>query len=89
MEKGLYREGNIIKGVPPGYKLTPGGKVVSVRPNPYPKSDKCSTSKGFPKWRCKRACEDSGEGFDPDIESKRCPLCRGPLIRWLRYEEKS
>lgn len=46
-----------------------------------------NASPGFPKWACKRKC---GEKPVPEnYKGKRCPKCRGPLIRWMKYEEKN
>jgi hypothetical protein len=43
-------------------------------------------SKGYPGWICKNSC---GREFDENTKLKKCSECGAPLIRWLKYEQKS
>ncbi len=40
----------------------------------------------WPEWVCRNSC---GKGpFAPDVSFHKCPGCHGPLIRYMRYQQK-
>lgn len=57
------------------------GQYVPLNPKRTPRG----ASPDWPNWRCKNAC---GRTFPEDFEGNKCPTCRSPLIRWVRYEVK-
>lgn len=56
--------------------------IHQVRNPPY-------GSKEYPGWVCKGSCKESGaKALPEDTKHTRCPHCKSPLVRWLKYEVK-
>lgn len=72
---------------PLGKGTIPTGPIVNRRPP-------AGASPGYPGWLCKNQCGfQLKEGakanhFPEDYKKDRCPNCRSPLVRWIKYEEK-